>query len=1694
MRGYRFDNAGKRAALTVILVALLALPAALALAPRASAQEPGSISGTVIDADNSEPISGALVIAMLDPNDPNTWYMAYTDDYGDYLITGVPPSEGYIVSVVFEAEDVRFYIYNWEGSPVVYPYPVTVSEGQNTPDIDFALTPGGYITGTVTDGENPLADVRASVYLGENYKLDGYTDENGIYYAGPLEAGDQYTVQFTKDGYVTQWYNGKSEGEDYDEVSVTVRQGTTGIDAALSSGGAIKGRVTEAGTSTGLANCQVHIYTSGGSFVKSVTTNSYGYYTASGLDTGTYRVKFDISDNIHFDEWYQDKNSQEEANDVSVTYGQTTNNINGTLVKGGRISGIVSEEGSGNKLSNIQVKVYEYSSEIYTNVNALTGSDGKFLCGPLPTGNYKLYFEGDADHLSEWYNNKPSHSSATSISVFQGYETKNKNAALSAKGYISGTITGSETGNPALSGVEVRAYDTAQELKGTSYTNESGQYQISLWPGTYKVYYAGDSTHLAEWYNNQSSFAAANAVTVNSASGTAANAVLTKAFGSISGTVTGSEEGNPALQGVEVKLYSSGDVLLATTETAANGSYSFGNLGSGYYKLYFAGDTTHLPEYYNNRASLAEADTVQVTIPSGTTINVQLQQSFASISGVLYESLQPESRISNMEVRAYAAGTSTVVLTDYSEWNGNYALESLPAGDYQIYFAWNNRNVCGWLGTSGVVPTQSQADTISLDVGESITGKDVVLPYGGTIMGVVTDVNEDPVTACQITVYDAYGSFLGSVAPREEGQFSIGGFNTGDYKVYFNATDGLHVDEWYNNKGSYAEADEVAVVVGEPTTGINAVLDMEAAVSGTVTGSESGNPPLQGIEVKVYEASSETYTGVSAFTDSNGNYLAGPLDPGSYKLYFAGDSTHLAEWYDNASSHSTATQVTVTLGSVTTGKDAVLTRAYGSISGTVTGSEEGNPALQGIEVKLYDSGDNLHSTTNTNSSGAYSFTDLPAGSYKLYFGGDPTHMEEWYENKTSQAEATPVTVTLPNETVADAVLSHGYASISGKVRGSEDYLGIPGIEVALYTSTGTPVDTDDTDSEGNYTFINLPAGDYKVCFNGDSTHLAEWYNGKASLSEADIVSLSVSEEEVINVMLTYATGAVSGTVTGSEEGNPPLEGITVKAYDSQNNEKGSALTSPAGTYYIGDLPAGTYSMWFSGDSSHLQGWVNNVEVVLTQESAADAQLTQAFGSISGTVTGSEQGSPMLQGIDVNVYDQQDELVGSDTTDGNGFYEVADLVSGTYRVTFSGDSTHLPAETTGVVVTIPNATDCDKTLTQAFGSISGTVTGSEEGNPALGGITVTVYNSSDQQVGSDATDENGNYEVGNLPTGNYKVHFGGNSNHLAEYYNDKSSLASADLVQVTIPNSTDVDAVLTEAYGSISGTVTSVGSGNPVSNCNVRIYNAYNNALVDDTVFTDSSGEYSITGLYAGEYKIWFRANDNINASEWFNNVLTIDNASSIEVIVGEELELNVTLEPGGSISGRVTDDNTNDPVADCWVVPYIASTGSYSGTSYRTDNEGYYTIYSLPEGYYKVWFYPTDYHGKEFFDNKSNMADADPVQVTAGSTTQNVNATLTGTGIISGTVTEEGTGQPVSSCNVVCYRASDNAYIKTVLTGTDGSYSVSLSPGSYKLRFVPTTYHQSEFYDNRAYLADADPVQVIQGSTIQINAGLQRIE
>lgn len=209
-------------------------------------------------------------------------------------------------------------------------------------------------------------------------------------------------------------------------------------------------------------------------------------------------------------------------------------------------------------------------------------------------------------------------------------------------------------------------------------------------------------------------------------------------------------------------------------------------------------------------------------------------------------------------------------------------------------------------------------------------------------------------------------------------------------------------------------------------------------------------------------------------------------------------------------------------------------------------------------------------------------------------------------------------------------------------------------------------------------------------------------------------------------------------------------------------------------------------------------------------------------------------------------------------------------------------------------------------------ISGRVTAADT-STGLAGISVTVYNSAGFSTGFATTDATGSYATfASLDAGNYRVKFspsfatGDAANYLGEFYNDKPTLATADLVTVdgTTP-ALNINVSLARG-GAVSGRITNSG-GNGVDQINVELTDACGTAVKGAT--STSDGTYTIGGLLSGTYYLR-TASTTTYAAASYRLPGSPNSADPITVVVPNTTpNINVALVNAGQISGRVVDDN-----------------------------------------------------------------------------------------------------------------------------------------------------------------------------------------
>jgi hypothetical protein len=334
---------------------------------------------------------------------------------------------------------------------------------------------------------------------------------------------------------------------------------------------------------------------------------------------------------------------------------------------------------------------------------------------------------------------------------------------------------------------------------------------------------------------------------------------------------------------------------------------------------------------------------------------------------------------------------------------------------------------------------------------------------------------------------------------------------------------------------------------------------------------------------------------------------------------------------------------------------------------------------------------------------------------------------------------------------------------------------------------------------------------------------------------------------------------------------------------------------------------------------------------------------QAVGtaSLTGEVT-AVKGGAKLDGITVTARGPD---VASTTTVAGGKYTISNIKGGFYEVTFE-DPTEKFAPLTKSTTFAEGATEKLDAALPEGGSISGTVTSAANG-AGLGGVLVSASGETfESTFESTFTEANGHYLIKDLPPGHYFIFFSPGGGFLA-------SSAEAN---VTEAGATIVNAALKQA-GRISGRVTDAYTHNGLGKINVS---ATAQGGGGGFATTNENGEYTVTGLLPGSYKIeysWRFSEAEVKEFEntrfipkyltqYFNGQPTAATANTVGVNEGGTTSgINVAMVPSAPV-------NTSPPaISGATAVGSLltCSTGSWTGESEQKLSVGW--PLSSPFGY-----------------------------------------------------------------------------------------------------------------------------------------------
>lgn len=371
---------------------------------------------------------------------------------------------------------------------------------------------------------------------------------------------------------------------------------------------------------------------------------------------------------------------------------------------------------------------------------------------------------------------------------------------------------------------------------------------------------------------------------------------------------------------------------------------------------------------------------------------------------------------------------------------------------------------------------------------------------------------------------------------------------------------------------------------------------------------------------------------------------------------------------------------------------------------------------------------------------------------------------------------------------------------------------------------------------------------------------------------------------------------------------------------------------------VSDPPAGS-------DGLRNECFIHDVGEIVYMERDGENYTFSEPATITGQVT-EQDGGEALEGIHISAceYGPDEPMCWGQDSNENGFYWI-NVPPGSYRLETHSDQgwikefwdeTPLWEDATAVDVLAGDVRNEINFTLELGGSIAGTVRDGD-GNP-LAGIAVDIEEGGYGQC----TAEDGTFLISGVPFGTYTVVAG---REFCDPHPYMEARVEGVVLTEAEPDAGGVDFTL-EMGGSISGNVSEEG-GPSLEGIEVGACEFGPQEPMCWGAPTDEFGNYQISGLPAGDYRVEIHS-DQGWLKEYWQETPNWDDATPVLVDPGADRGgINFTLEMGGSISGVVLDES-GSPLAG------IAVDIEQGGYGTCTGPGGEFTLSGLPLSSYNV--------------------------------------------------------------------------------------------------------------------------------------------
>lgn len=212
-------------------------------------------------------------------------------------------------------------------------------------------------------------------------------------------------------------------------------------------------------------------------------TDGSGNYSLSGLPEGSYMLYFSANPaNLKYiSEFYDNERYPWDSDLVSIAWNQNLTGLDVQLAEGGSISGVVSEEGSGNPIAGIRACARD--SQGLGDRCSSSGPTGEYRINGLRSDEYSVEFEAGnrANYLREFYKDAETWAAAEKLEVKAPNLVSDIDDTLAPGAQILGHVSDVSSGRPAFD-VMVCAEALVGEVEDCDWTDAAGDYALRSLP------------------------------------------------------------------------------------------------------------------------------------------------------------------------------------------------------------------------------------------------------------------------------------------------------------------------------------------------------------------------------------------------------------------------------------------------------------------------------------------------------------------------------------------------------------------------------------------------------------------------------------------------------------------------------------------------------------------------------------------------------------------------------------------------------------------------------------------------------------------------------------------------------------------------------------------------------------------------------------------------------------------------------------------------------------------------------------------------------------------------------------------------------------------------------------------------------------------------------------------------------------